>query len=243
MVNTESVIPFYAQVKDDLQLRIEKGELQAGSRIPSEKELTEYYGVSTITIRRATAELVDEGVLERKQGKGTFVTRRTFRRSFRETRSFSEICEGNGMEVSTKLLKGEIVADPPAGILEKLDLRKGAHVVCITRLRYADGLPVVVETTYFPIHFAYLLETDLEHESMYATMRNREDDFALIVPPGQRLIRLESANKEIARLMNIKPGSALLRSDAVVYNEITGKPVHTSQNIGYAQKYNFTMQF
>ena len=65
MVKTESIVPYYAQVKEDLLDRIHRGELPAGSRIPSEKELTQYYGVSTITVRRATLELVEEKVLER----------------------------------------------------------------------------------------------------------------------------------------------------------------------------------
>lgn len=243
MVKTESIVPYYAQVKEDLLDRIHRGELPAGSRIPSEKELTQYYGVSTITVRRATLELVEEKVLERKQGKGTFVIQRSFQRSFQTTsKGFSEICEANGMRASNKLLEGKIVSDVPENILDRLELEKGSQAVYIKRLRFADGLPVVIETTYFPIHYAYLLEIDLNTDFMYRTMRAREADFRPFCPPGQRQISLVSADRETAKLLNVKPGSTLLYSDANVWDESTGKPLHTSAHIGYAQKYNFTLQ-
>ena len=114
MVNVDSSVPFYIQVKEDILNKIHIGELLPGGRLASEKELTQQYGVSTITIRRAVSELVDENVLERKQGKGTFVLQRNFQRSFSQTgRGFSEICEANGMAVSTLVLNAEVVNDPP----------------------------------------------------------------------------------------------------------------------------------
>ena len=125
MVNVDSSVPFYVQVKEDILNKIHSGELLPGSRLASEKELTQQYGVSTITIRRAVSELVDENVLERKQGKGTFVLQRNFQRNFCQTgRGFSEICEANGMEVSTLVLNAEVVNDPPEEILEQPELPK-----------------------------------------------------------------------------------------------------------------------
>lgn len=243
MVNTDSSVPFYVQVKEDILNKVRSGELQPGSRLSSESELTKQYGVSTITIRRAVSELVDERVLERKQGKGTFVLRRSFQRSFSQIgRGFSEICEANGMQVSTLVLQAEVLNDPPEKILEQLELPKGFHVVYIRRLRYADQQPVVIETTCFPMYYAYLLDIDLAHDSMYRALRTHEEDFRPYNQFGQRKIRLISADKETAELLKIKPNSTILFSDSVVYDEGTGKPVHTSTHIGYAQKYNFTMQ-
>ena len=243
MVNVDSSVPFYVQVKEDILNKIHSGELLPGSRLASEKELTQQYGVSTITIRRAVSELVDENVLERKQGKGTFVLQRNFQRNFSQTgMGFSEICEANGMAVSTLVLNAEVVNDPPEEILEQLELPKGFHVVYIRRLRYADQQPVVIETTYFPMHYAYLLDIDLAHDSMYRTLRTHEENFCPYNQFGQRKIRLISADKETASLLRIKLNSTILFSDSVVYDEGTGKPVHTSTHVGYAQKYNFTMQ-
>lgn len=132
MVNTESAIPFYSQVKEDILSKVQNGELQPGFRIPSEKKLTALYGVSTITIRRAISELVEEKVLERKQGKGTFVLRRSFRRTFKSGAvGFSEICRANGMQLTTRVLCAEIMKDPPQEVLDGLELAEGSAVVHI----------------------------------------------------------------------------------------------------------------
>ncbi len=242
MVNIESAVPFYAQVKEDLLRKIQSGELRPGCRIPSEKELTETYGVSIITIRRAVSELVEEKVLERKQGKGTFLLPRSFRRTFKSGAvGFSEICQANGMQVATRVLLAEVIKDPPLEVLKGLELPAGSAVVCIKRVRYADDQPVVIETTYFPLHFAYLLDADLNHASLYRMLQEHEKDLRLITQLGMREIRLVTADKPTAELLGVKPGSVLLSSKAVVFDETTGKPVHTSLHIGYAQKYNFTM--
>lgn len=242
MVNTESAIPFYSQVKEDILSKVQNGELQPGFRIPSEKKLTALYGVSTITIRRAISELVEEKVLERKQGKGTFVLRRSFRRTFKSGAvGFSEICRANGMQLTTRVLCAEIMKDPPQEVLDGLELAEGSAVVHIKRVRYADNQPVVIETTDFPLRFAYLLDADLNHASLYQMIRENERDVQLITPQGTREIRLVTAGKDTAELLNVKPSSVLLSSKAVVYDKTTGKPVHTSLHIGYAQKYNFIM--
>ena len=218
MVNVDSSVPFYIQVKEDILNKIHIGELLPGGRLASEKELTQQYGVSTITIRRAVSELVDENVLERKQGKGTFVLQRNFQRNFSQTgRGFSEICEANGMAVSTLVLNAEVVNDPPEEILEQLELPKGFHVVYIRRLRYADQQPVVIETTYFPMHYAYLLDIDLAHDSMYRTLRTHEENFCPYNQFGQRKIRLISADKETASEMNSPDSKNFINSPYMFY--------------------------
>ena len=65
-------IPLYVQLEQILRSQILTGELLPGKRIPTEKELAEIYQVSIITTRKAIMRLVDEGLLSRKQGKGTF---------------------------------------------------------------------------------------------------------------------------------------------------------------------------
>lgn len=242
MVDVDSSVPLYSQVKEDLLRRIQGGELPPGSRIPSEKELTKAYGVSTITIRRAVAELVEESTLERKQGKGTFVLRRSFKRSFKPLAvSFSEVCRNNNMRASARLIQGEIIHEAAADIFRQLELPVGSPLVCVKRLRYVDDQPIVIETCWFPLRYAYLLELDLDHESMYRTLQAREKDLRIIVKTGERIIRLVTADKEEAKLLNVRPGSALLSMESVCYDEASGRPIHASLHIGYAQKYNFAV--
>ena len=84
-LNTTSDIPLFEQLKNDLLEQIKKGIYISGQQIPTETELSELYHVSRITIRRAITELCNEGVLIKKQGKGTFVKeRKIFRKLFKQ---------------------------------------------------------------------------------------------------------------------------------------------------------------
>jgi len=74
-ISKESKIPLYHQIKEDLRARIEEGEWLPGKLIPAEKELCAEYKVSKITVLEAIKGLVGEGLLKRKQGKGTFESR------------------------------------------------------------------------------------------------------------------------------------------------------------------------
>lgn len=65
----------WEQVAADLRAEIESGELPAGSKLPSEPDLAELYGVARVTVRTAVSRLRDEGLLKRTTGRGTFVTR------------------------------------------------------------------------------------------------------------------------------------------------------------------------
>ena len=81
-LNTTSDIPLFEQLKNDLLEQIKKGIYISGQQIPTETELSELYHVSRITIRRAITELCNEGVLIKKQGKGTFVKERKIFRNW-----------------------------------------------------------------------------------------------------------------------------------------------------------------
>ena len=82
MLNQNSTIPLYEQVKEAIKLKIEQKEWKENTRVPSETELMKIYEVSRVTVRNALALLVDEGYLEKKQGIGTFVSKPRIKKSF-----------------------------------------------------------------------------------------------------------------------------------------------------------------
>jgi len=108
-LNTTSDIPLFEQLKNDLLEQIKKGIYISGQQIPTETELSELYHVSRITIRRAITELCNEGVLIKKQGKGTFVKEWKIFRKLEHTLSFSDACKANQMEASTIVTKREVM--------------------------------------------------------------------------------------------------------------------------------------
>ncbi|NLF28309.1 MAG: GntR family transcriptional regulator [Clostridiales bacterium] len=240
MVDPQSSTPLYAQIQDDILAKVARGEFKASEKLPSEKELADRYSVSIITIRRAIAELVEQNVLKRKQGKGTFLVRKPFHRTFsRSAMSFTEICETNGVVPSARLLRGEIDENPPQEVLDKLQLPAGGKVVFIERLRYVDGFPVVIETTCFPMKYAFLLDADLDHGSLYATLRSQVPGLGIY--PGIRNIRIVRADARVAGLLQVRKSTALLVVNGVCYEEGTNAPLHTTYHVGYSESSDFLL--
>lgn len=97
----KAAIPLYQQVIDIIKNEINSGAYKAGARIPNEFELAESYKVGRVTVRRAIEELVQQGYLTKRQGKGTFVNAPKLKRKIRQkddVQSFSDACRVNGME-------------------------------------------------------------------------------------------------------------------------------------------------
>ena len=98
---SESSSPLYHQLMQRLAEDIERGKYPVGSRIPPEHELEALYKVSRVTVRRALAELTAEGMLERKQGKGTFVSTPRISQDLKSIHSFHDACKQNGFQSGT----------------------------------------------------------------------------------------------------------------------------------------------
>ena len=135
-MNHDSIIPLYAQVEEQLRRDIENGVYSKNGRIPTEAELAKQYNVSRITVRRAVEDLVGQGLVEKKQGKGTFVTAHKFsRRLDTGPMGFTEMCESVGLTPSAQNLKAEICVPKSAQIRSFLQLQDREPAIHISRLR------------------------------------------------------------------------------------------------------------
>ena len=103
----------YIEIVKRLREMIDADGLKSGDKIPTELELSEKYNISRVTVRKAIIELVEEGYLIKKQGKGTFVNTRKIERKIVHFLSFSAACEANGVKASSKVIKKEIVPPQP----------------------------------------------------------------------------------------------------------------------------------
>lgn len=83
--NPNSIVPLYAQIVESLKRDIENGVYNATERIPAEAELAKQYNVSRITVRRAVDDLVSQGLVEKKQEKGTFICRQKFAKDIKKS--------------------------------------------------------------------------------------------------------------------------------------------------------------
>ncbi|MGF9769660.1 GntR family transcriptional regulator [Bacillus paramobilis] len=153
----ESLIPLYHQLMERLKDSIEKGHWSLGDKIPSENQLMDQFGVSRNTAKKAIEELVQEGILYRIQGKGTFVAKPKLQQSLMGFYSFSKVLKEKGLNPKDIILKIEEVK-PNAEIKEALQLSEDVNVIEMKRLRCAEDEPFILESSFIPKHVV----TDIE---------------------------------------------------------------------------------
>ncbi|MEI4828944.1 GntR family transcriptional regulator [Bacillus sp. FJAT-53711] len=147
----ESIIPLYHQLMERLKDSIEKGHWELGDKIPSENQLMDQFGVSRNTAKKAIEELVQEGILYRIQGKGTFVAKPKLQQSLMGFYSFSKVLKEKGLNPKDIILKIEEVK-PTAKIKEALQLSEDVNVIEMKRLRCAEDEPFILESSFIPKH-------------------------------------------------------------------------------------------
>ncbi|WP_313799132.1 GntR family transcriptional regulator [Cytobacillus sp.] len=145
----DSVIPLYHQLMERLKGAIQKGHWTHGDKIPSENQLMDQFNVSRNTAKKAIEELVQEGILYRIQGKGTFVAKPKLQQSLMGFYSFSKVLKEKGMNPKDIILKIE-ETKPTAKIREALRLEKNDNVIEMKRLRCANNEPYILESSFIP---------------------------------------------------------------------------------------------
>jgi GntR family transcriptional regulator len=125
------------------------GKWQVGQRIPAERELAESFQVSRMTLRQAIQTLVDDGILERHVGSGTFVANRKVQDKMSGVTSFTELMLAAGKQPSSKTISYHVMT-PSQSEVERLQLPKDAKVLRMERVRYGSGVPICYEVTAGP---------------------------------------------------------------------------------------------
>ena len=230
-----SPLPRYYQLKEIMRERVRAGEWKAGDLIPSERELGETYGISRMTARQATTDLVNEGLFYREQGKGTFVSQNKITQQLIRLTGFTEDIKARGQQPSTKVLSAQMCpADETTA--ERLRIEPGQLLFCLRRLRFADAQPLAIE--FSQIYFKgceKLLEEDLEHNSLYRILETKYG-----LPPMEADQELEAglASNEEAQLLKIPAGSSLLFTRRTTYTD-RNQPFEYAKAVYRGNKYTF----
>ena len=165
--------PLYYQIREDIREKINSKEYPPNSMIPTEAELCEHYGVSRITVRRAILDLVQEGLLNRGKGKGTFVSENYGLTEVNGVQSFTQELLGLNMRPSAKLL-GCRVRTADSTLRNALSLAEGEKVVTISRLRLVnDQEPCMVEVMNFPYKRVPGIANEDLNQSIYQLLKNK----------------------------------------------------------------------
>jgi GntR family transcriptional regulator len=214
-IDRSSPIPYYIQVKDALQLRIQDGSWQPGDQIPGEPELCRMFDVSRTVIRQALNDLVYRGLLVRKKGKGTFVAEPKIRESLvQKLTGFHQDMVEQGYTPVTQVLKQGLV---PANrkVAAYLGIDEGTEVVEIERVRFVQDEPIQLTTTYLPYRLCpELLHQDLTNKSLYIFL---EKQCGIMIARGHRSVEAVPANDYEARLLQVKKGAPLIMLNSVSF--------------------------
>lgn len=228
-------VPLYQQLRDDIRLSIETGALPYGAKVPTETELSDSYRVSRITVRKAIEELVEQGYLIKRQGKGTFVCMPRIQRKIDYLLSFSESCRACGMVPSSRVLSREIL---PANEEEAaiLGIGAGEQMLHIRRLRCGDGVPIMCENNYYPYErFSFLMEENLEG-SLYELLKDKHGIEASV--SAESWIEALKASGELAKDLQVQSGEPLFYMYTQIYDE-QRRIVHIGRQYMLAERYRF----
>ena len=223
----------YRHVQDRLRSAIDSGAYRPEDAIPPERELAAELGVSRITLRKAVEGLVNEGLLLRRQGAGTFVTGRV-EKQFAKLTSFSEDMAARGRSVRSEWLRrseGVVTSDESLA----LGLSPGAQVYRFHRIRYADDLGMALEYTTIPLFG--LPDIAAVETSLYAALD------AAGHRPVRALQRLRAAlfDQSKAKLIGVEAGAAGLFIDRRGFLK-DGRPIEMTQSWYRGDAYDFVAE-
>ena len=225
-LNNSSSTPLYDQLKQILKESIDQGIYKSGDRLPNETELCESYGVSRITVRRAIQDLSDEGFLERKQGKGTFVTRTKIAREMVSIDGFTDFSKQLGKNPSKRVLACEEIKATPE-IAEALKIAVDSPVLRLVRIMSIDQQPFTLDIAHYSLErFPNLFSHFAEHESTYDVLKNV---YHINIQSGssKKITTVITASSMEAEYLDCEVGETLFNIDKTVYDE-KGVPIHIS---------------
>lgn len=225
-----SSAPLYRQLADIIKKKIESGEYAHDEKIPTEISLSQEYNISRITVRKALEDLADDGLLIKKQGKGTFVNIDKSIQTNYPFMPFNDAVQQSGKSPLTKLLSYSLEV-PSSKISKFLEIKENDTVINIRRLRYADDIPIMLENDYYLNSFDFLASEPLNMST--SEMLHKRNIFPI---HGRNTVSICFATEEEAALFGIAPETPLL----YVYSEIKDqdqRPIQVSKQIIRSDKY------
>ncbi|WP_240741710.1 GntR family transcriptional regulator [Deinococcus sp. KSM4-11] len=241
-IDAASATPVYVQVAQQLQRRIENGDLRRGSALPAERDFAAQLGISRVTVRQALALLEKQGLLLRKHGSGTFVTP-PVRRGEMPSRplgllsSFSEDVRSRGQRPGGRVLSFER-GRPTAHEALSLALSPTESVYRVRRLRTANDEPLAIEESTLPAGLVgTLTAAHVTDTSLYLLLRTRN----LEPSRGIRHLRAINADLTLAGQLGVPVGAALVSTERVSWTA-EGVPVEYARAQYRGDRFDFVME-
>lgn len=214
-LDQHTFVPYYEQIVSHIRDLIKDQKISEGQTFYSEGELARMLGISKMPVRQAFQKLRSEGLLVIARGKRPVIGSGRLPWNFQELRGFSEEMRRRGLEPSAKVLSLEL-RKPEGEVAQALKIAEGDSVYCLKRLRFVDGQPVAVVTSYLPAAvFPGIDKQDLEGESLYHIF---EQAYDRQLQRAEEIIGAATASADDARVLQAAVGSAVLLIQETTYD-------------------------
>jgi GntR family transcriptional regulator len=234
-VDPHSPVPLYHQIYLDLRQMIQRGVIPPGGMLPPELEICQAYTVGRQTVRQAIARLVDEDLVERFAGRGTFVREQPDHIQFFLDRSFSQQMREMGRVPYSRLLSrqsGTVDLETPT-----LQAYQGKPCLTLERLRLGDDEPICHQTsTVLRERCPGIEEQDFASHSLYETLATR---YQLAINRIDHVVRAVAADEYRAELLEVQEGTPLLFVGTTAYLD-DGDLIEYSASYYRADRYEYS---
>jgi GntR family transcriptional regulator len=219
--------PLYARIQEYIAELILSGKLAPDAKIQSEREFSDDLGVSRMTVRRAITELVNEGLLERKHGSGTYVARPKITYESPELANYVLAMQRRNIAVASQLLEfDQVIAS--RRLAESLQIEIGEPIYRVAMLRFANRVPVILERVFVPCaRCPRLEEWDLEKSSLQDLLT---DAYHIQTGRISQTVEAVVAVDTVAQQLRVEEGFPLLMLSRLMVEQGTGSPVLFSQD-------------
>jgi GntR family transcriptional regulator len=233
-----SAAPLYVQIAESLLERIQRGELQAGDRLPSERDLSQQLGVSRLTLRRALRSLASQGLLVRRQGRGTYITEPKIERRAGRLVSFTQGMQAYGLKPGAQVLSFEQQACS-ASLARALRLPVSAPIYAIVRLRTMNQEPVLLERYAMSLdRFPGLNRHDLESRSIYDVLAQ---NYGVSVSRASQSLEPVVAGEYEAGLLSIAVGAPLMLERRISFDQ-NDQPLEVGRDLYRGDRFRFVTE-
>jgi GntR family transcriptional regulator len=237
VLRRDSHVALYAQAADLLKQEIGAGPHPASGRLPSEHDLMRRFGISRVTVRQAIGLLIKEGLVVRKQGKGTYLAGSTVRHELQELRGFYDVMAAQGLRPETRLLRFELVAPPP-DVLARLESEaEGGELMLLQRLYSLEGAPIGLATTWLPAEARRVTWEQAETHPSYSILQQL---LGIRIARASIAIRGRLAGRCVARILKLSSKSAVLVLGRASYDG-EDRPRELTEFVVNSETYEFTL--
>ncbi len=234
-VDTKSEQPLYLQLKEWIRTRVESGEWKPDAMIPSENELAALHDVSVGTVKRTLSLLVSEGILYRRQGRGTFVNRPDFTRSFIR---FFRYDTKDGTETpspTSRVIYAKIVPVPEI-VQPHLRLQPADAVIAVRRVRLLNGEPFMWEDLFLAYEtFAGFEKMDIENALLYPIY---DKSFGVPIVWAEEYLEPRTADDRTASILGIRSADPVIYIERIAYSNWDA-PVEFRMSTGRGDRFRY----